>query len=947
MANEQVQTKSIGLTASDVSTSVNATAAIASSAAVLAFADVSGNYWSIKDGQIVVNGKADPATSRVTQLAYIGGLIWQENADNLWWSATSPTSGWLPPGGTAVSPVSNPAAPPLRDSAGNTWSIVNAQVAVNGKIDQPTSRVTSLAIVNGLIWQENADNLWWSTTGPNTAWLPPGGTAVSPFSSPALTLPTNALDTLSTAAPLTGIKATDTNQGGIVTLTISVDQGKVSVKSPAGSSLTATAIGISVSGTLAQVNAALASMIFTGGTVGTAHLTLKVQDSDGLATSSVLPIQVSAAAAKGPQLTVPTGVVDTINVATPIKGVLLAEPNASGSFSLTVSVDQGKLTINNSAGASVTASVGKPVSLSGTLAQVGADLATISFTGATVGTAHVTVAVQDSAGVSSSKVVAIDVQPPATTNPDTLVLNLSEDAYAGDAQFSVAVDGAQLGAPQTVTALHSQNQTTAFTFKGNFGAGNHTVGVSFLNDAWGGAGLDRNLYIDSATFNGTQVASAIPLYANGTANFATTIAATPAPTPTPAPAPAPAPAPVPTPTPPPPSGEVFAASGRGASLLPAGFLSTNGSQIVDASGNNVRVASIGWYGTDGPAGSALQGLWTVSYATILQSIKDDGFNTVRIPWSNADLHTPFAGTNALGGVDWSKNGDLQGLTTLQVFQKIVGAAGQIGLKVIFDHHTDDGSGGQQPNGLWIDKGPGTDGTDGAGVTGTVDAARFQADWVEFAKTFAGNSTVAGFDLDNEPHGASWGGGGATDIHKMFTDVGNAIQAVDPGALIIGEPSQDYNGASPEGDVTMASITGNPVVLGIANKMVYSVHEYPGSITGLTVDSGSGLVQQMNHAWGDVVKNNVAPVWIGEMGANLKTAGDQAWAATLLDYMNGKDGSQGGPTFAAKQQGISGSWWNIGSEGGQGIPDGNQTAWGLGNYKADQQAATDQMLFKPS
>ena len=189
---------------------------------------------------------------------------------------------------------------------------------------------------------------------------------------------------------------------------------------------------------------------------------------------------------------------------------------------------------------------------------------------------------------------------------------------------------------------------------------------------------------------------------------------------------------------------------RGGSLLPSGYLSTQGSQIVDADGNPVRIASIAWYGTDGPAGSALQGLWTESYEHILDSVKADGLNTVRIPWSNADLHTPFAGTNQLGGVDWSKNADLKGLTTLQVFQKIVDYAGQIGLKIVFDHHTDDGSGGQQPNGSWIDKGPGTNGTDGAGVQGTVDAAQFQADWVEFAKTFAGNSTVIGFDLDNEP-----------------------------------------------------------------------------------------------------------------------------------------------------------------------------------------------------
>ncbi len=91
-------------------------------------------------------------------------------------------------------------------------------------------------------------------------------------------------------------------------------------------------------------------------------------------------------------------------------------------------------------------------------------------------------------------------------------------------------------------------------------------------------------------------------------------------------------------------------------------------------------------------------------------------------------------------------------------------------------------------------GPGSDGTDGSGTTGTVTAAKFQQDTVTLAKTFAGNATVIGFDLDNEPTAGSinWGQGGATDIQAMYTTVGNAIQAVDPGALIIAEGPQEYS-----------------------------------------------------------------------------------------------------------------------------------------------------------
>ena len=523
-----------------------------------------------------------------------------------------------------------------------------------------------------------------------------------------------------------------------------------------------------------------------------------------------------------------------------------------------------------------------------------------------------------------------------TVPTDTLDLHISEDAWQGDAQYTIEIDGKTIGGVRTATALHATGATQDVALAGNWGGGAHTVGVTFTNDAWGGtSSTDRNLYIDKVSYDG-QAVSGTPaeLGMNGTADFAVPAASAVPPV---------APPPVAVPV-----AETFAPSGRGGSLLPTGFLSTSGNQVIDASGNPVRIASIGWYGTDGPAGSALQGLWKTSYGTILQSIKDDGFNTVRIPWSNADLSTPFAGTNQLGGVDWSQNADLKGLTTLQVFQKIVGAAGQMGLKVIFDHHTDDGSGGQQPNGLWIDKGPGTDNTDGAGVAGTVDAAKFKADWVQLAQTFAGNSTVIGYDLDNEPTAqrANWGAGGPTDIQQMYTDVGNAVQAADPGALIIAEGLITPDGTGyPQ---LLTSAKDHPVTLTTPNKVVYSIHDYPAEIGGQATDaSGPAAIQAMTRQWGFLETQNTAPVWIGEMGSNMTSSGSKVWAATLLDYMNGKDGAQGGPTFTGHQQPISGSWWNAGSEGGGGNPDGNQTAWGLGNYKPEQQAITDQMLFKPA
>jgi len=112
--------------------------------------------------------------------------------------------------------------------------------------------------------------------------------------------------------------------------------------------------------------------------------------------------------------------------------------------------------------------------------------------------------------------------PTVGTGPETMVLNLSEDAYRGDAQFVLTVDGEQVGPAQSVTALHGQGQSEAFTFQGNWGAGSHQFGVSFVNDLWdGSAEADRNLYIDSATYDGVQVGNAIELRTNGTVPLGT------------------------------------------------------------------------------------------------------------------------------------------------------------------------------------------------------------------------------------------------------------------------------------------------------------------------------------------------------------------------------------------------------------------------------------------
>ena len=114
-----------------------------------------------------------------------------------------------------------------------------------------------------------------------------------------------------------------------------------------------------------------------------------------------------------------------------------------------------------------------------------------------------------------------------TTSGDTLVINVSEDAWQGDAQFVVTIDGTQVGGTYTATASHAAKQSQAITLSTSLSAGPHEVALNYINDSYGGsASADRNLYLDSATLNGNTIfGSTATLKWDGTAEFNTGTAA--------------------------------------------------------------------------------------------------------------------------------------------------------------------------------------------------------------------------------------------------------------------------------------------------------------------------------------------------------------------------------------------------------------------------------------
>ncbi len=103
--------------------------------------------------------------------------------------------------------------------------------------------------------------------------------------------------------------------------------------------------------------------------------------------------------------------------------------------------------------------------------------------------------------------------------------------------------------------------------------------------------------------------------------------------------------------------------------------------------------------------------------------------------------------------------------------------------------------------------------------------------------------------------------------------------------------------------------------------MYSVHIYPKEISDVKVDSGPQAVEEMNRSWGYLVRDDIAPVWIGEMGSSMTNADDDAWAKMMIAYVNGKYAAQGGPSIRPGYEGIGTDWWELANCPGDCQPSG--------------------------
>jgi endoglucanase len=337
----------------------------------------------------------------------------------------------------------------------------------------------------------------------------------------------------------------------------------------------------------------------------------------------------------------------------------------------------------------------------------------------------------------------------------------------------------------------------------------------------------------------------------------------------------------------------------------AGFLHVEHNQLFDDAGNVARLTGVNWFGFE-TGNLSPHGLWARDYRSMLRQIADVGFNTVRIPWCNRMLRDgaepvsintygpdPYDGTDPM-------NAPLEGLSPIELLDRIVEEAKNLGLKVMLDNHSREPDGYMQEQ-VWY--------------TEQTSEAQWIEDWRFMAARYRGNPTVVAFDLNNEPHGeATWGGDPATDWKAAAERCGNAVLEVNPDVLIVVEGVEKVGGDSYWWGGNLGGARQAPIVLSNPQKLVYSAHEYGPEVFAQPWFESAQFPGNLPGIWdqhfGYLMNEAAGHVFIGEFGIKDPAAFDgrsEVWFEQLLQCI--------GPAY---------SWtfwcWNPNSGDTEGILD---------------------------
>mmetsp|Transcript_11175 Transcript_11175/g.25007 ORF Transcript_11175/g.25007 Transcript_11175/m.25007 type:complete len:844 (+) Transcript_11175:30-2561(+) len=333
-----------------------------------------------------------------------------------------------------------------------------------------------------------------------------------------------------------------------------------------------------------------------------------------------------------------------------------------------------------------------------------------------------------------------------------------------------------------------------------------------------------------------------------------------------------------------------------------------GCRLQNSRGERFKLAAVNWYGAS-DCNHVVGGLDVQSLELICAGVADMGFTVVRLPFSNEMLRCKAV---PQGAINFRLNPSLEGLTPLQVFDRVVEALGNVGVAVILNNHTTVGmwSGGAEENGIWFQHG-----------SAMYTEMQWIIDWLILAKRYLHSPHVIGYDLRNEvrPIGflggqpnPSWGRGLCVDWSRAAGNCTRSLVEMPGcnGIIIVERVCWPQNSLDemlrPRPPWQAWDVPRERIVLSLhmyawsgpgkwspkefagKAKFVLQFIDYVGNRALYGELSETQLWEQMDKEWGFCLSQDLCPVWLSEFGADRNNPREMMWFERMCRYLAHRD-----------------------------------------------------------
>lgn len=291
---------------------------------------------------------------------------------------------------------------------------------------------------------------------------------------------------------------------------------------------------------------------------------------------------------------------------------------------------------------------------------------------------------------------------------------------------------------------------------------------------------------------------------------------------------------------------------------------TDSGSIFHDDGSEARLRGLSWFGWE-TQDLCVDGLWQNPMSFYMENIIHRyGFNMIRVPFcSHWILHRlddyPYSGNVAA-------DPECQHRMAIEILDLLFDKADALGIGIMLDlHRLND----QYISELWYSP-----------TESTYTSETWFDTWFTVLDRYSSRRNLIAIDLLNEPHGvATWGSGDASTDWRLFAETAIArIQHRYPNSTWL----YFVEGVSWGKDLTQASSFPVRMPAGAEKRLVYSCHNYGGSvIPSLDTSNVDALRQDWDKYFGHLREEGKTVV-PGEWGG--RTERDREWMNHWADYV---------------------------------------------------------------